>query len=195
MSNIVIIQGHPDPNQNHQDHSLIENYIKGAESQNHKVELINIANLDFPLLRTSESWKKGKSDTPKQLVPIQDAIANSDHIVLIYPLWLGTMPALLKGFLEQVLRPGFAIEENSKGFPKGLLRNKSSHIIITMGMPAFIYRFYFFSHSLRSLKRNILNFVGIKKIKTTIIGSVETLNENSISKWFNQMKKAGEVAN
>ncbi len=63
-----------------------------------------------------------------------------------------------------------------------------------MGMPAFVYRFFFFSHSLRSLKRNILNLVGIKKIKCTLIGSVENADKNKQSNWFKKMKKQGQQA-
>ena len=193
MSKLVIIQGHPDPKQNHLDHALIASYIEGARTANHQVTLINIAELEFPLLQSNESFQKGKEDTPENLKPVQNAITESDHIVIIYPLWLGTMPALLKGFLEQLLRPGFAISYE-KGLPQGLLKNKTAHIIITMGMPAFIYRFYFFSHSLRSLKRNILNLVGIKTIKTTLIGSVANADETAKKKWFEKMKQAGRKA-
>lgn len=156
MSNILIIQGHPDTQKNHLCHELISSYISGAEIADHSIKLYNIASIEFPLLRSKEDWEKGKEGTPENLKEIQEALMESDHIVIIYPLWLGTMPALLKGFLEQLLRPGVAITYK-KGYPQGLLENKSAHIIITMGMPALVYRFFFFSHSLRCLKRNILN--------------------------------------
>lgn len=38
----------------------------------------------------------------------QASIRQADHLVIIHPLWLGSVPALLKGFLEQVFHPGFA---------------------------------------------------------------------------------------
>lgn len=193
MSNILIIQGHPDTQENHLCHELISSYISGAEIADHSIKLYNIASIEFPLLRSKEDWEKGKEGTPENLIEIQEALIESDHIVIIYPLWLGTMPALLKGFLEQLLRPGVAITYK-KGYPQGLLENKSAHIIITMGMPALVYRFFFFSHSLRNLKRNILKLVGIKDIKCTIIGSVENTEKIKQSKWFEKMKKHGKNA-
>ncbi len=193
MSNILIIQGHPDTQENHLCHELISSYINGAEIADHSIKLYNIASIEFPLLRSKEDWEKGKEGTPENLKEIQEALMESDHIVIIYPLWLGTMPALLKGFLEQLLRPGVAITYK-KEYPQGLLENKSAHIIITMGMPGLIYRFFFFSHSLRNLKRNILNLIGIKKIKCTIIGSVENTHKIKQSKWFEKMKKHGKNA-
>ncbi|MGH1407777.1 MAG: NAD(P)H-dependent oxidoreductase [Rhodomicrobiaceae bacterium] len=193
MSNILIIQGHPDTQETHLCHELISSYISAAKIADHSIKLYNIASIEFPLLRSKEDWEKGKEGTPENLKEIQEALMESDHIVIIYPLWLGTMPALLKGFLEQLLRPGVTITYK-KGYPQGLLENKSAHIIITMGMPALIYRFFFFSHSLRNLKRNILNLIGIKKIKCTLIGSVENADKKKQSKWFDKMKKNGKNA-
>ncbi len=56
------------------------------------------------------------------------------------------------------------------GMPKKLLAGKSACVVITMGMPAFIYRWYFGAHGLKNLKRNILGFCGVGPIKDTLIG-------------------------
>ena len=58
------------------------------------------------------------------------------HLVIFYPLWLGSMPALLEGFLEQALRPGFAIGKVESGTSwKKLLTGTSARIVVAMGMP------------------------------------------------------------
>ncbi|MDR4471425.1 MAG: NAD(P)H-dependent oxidoreductase [Nitrospira sp.] len=68
--------------------------------------MIEVARLEFPLLRTKAEFEHGvPSDSIKQA---QDAIRWADHLVIVYPLWLGSMPALLKAFFEQVFRPGNA---------------------------------------------------------------------------------------
>jgi putative NADPH-quinone reductase len=77
---------------------------------------------------------------------------------LIFPLWRGTMPALLKAFIEQVMRPGVAIEYRKHGFPRGVLAGRSARLVVTMGMPAMIYRWYFRVHGVRGLERSILRF-------------------------------------
>ena len=43
------------------------------------------------------------------------------------------------------------------------MSGKSARIVVTMGMPGFWYRWYFRAHSLRSLQRNILKFVGFRQ--------------------------------
>ncbi len=193
MSKIVFIQGHPDPSNARFCHALANAYIEGAQQAGHKVDLVNIAHLDFPFLRTQEEWMQGAESIPKALSEAKKALTDADHVVLIYPLWLGTMPALVKGFLEQLLRPGIALDYE-KGFPQGLLKGKSARIIITMGMPALAYRWYFMAHSLKNLERNVLRMVGIKPIRSTLLGMVESVSQKKRGKWLEQMRALGAQA-
>ena len=164
---IAIIQGHPDSSTRHFCHALADEYAKGAEDGGHDVMRIEVASLEFPLLRTKEEFEKGRP--PEAIMRAQEAVAWADHLVIIYPLWLGSMPALLKGFFEQLLRPGFAFEyQKSGGMAKKLLTGKSARIVVTMGMPAFVYRWIFSAHSLKSLIRNTLRFCGVGPVKSTL---------------------------
>ncbi|HUI20752.1 MAG TPA: NAD(P)H-dependent oxidoreductase [Methylocella sp.] len=191
---IAIIQGHPDAAGHHLCHALADAYAKGAEAAGHQVLRIETAQLDFPLLRTREEFNRASA--PSILQPAQEAIANADHLVIIYPLWLGSMPALLKAFLEQVFRPGFAFEltDPAHGKLTRLLKGKSARVIVTMGMPAFIYRWYFGAHGLRSLERNILRFCGIGPIKESLVGMVDTMSDAKREKWLANMAELGRLA-
>lgn len=189
MSNIVIIRGHPDPTGTRLCHALAAAYGQGARSAGHSVVDLDIAGMDFPILRTQDEWLQGARGTPASLVEAQSACAAADHLVLIYPLWLGAMPALLKGFLEQVFRPGVALAYGD-GLPKPLFAGKSARIMITMGMPALAYRWFYFAHSLKNLERNILGFVGIKPVRSTLFGMVDAADEKQRGKW---LKKAADL--
>ena len=192
IKRIAIIQGHPDATARHFCHALADEYAKGAEDGGHDVMRIEVAALDFPLLRTKQDFEQGRP--PEAIKRAQDAVAWADHLVIIYPLWLGSMPALLKGFLEQLLRPGFAFEyAPSGGVAKKLLTGKSARIVVTMGMPAFVYRWVFFAHSLKSLTRNMLRFCGIGPVMSTIIGSIEGLSERQRNEWLDEMRGLGDV--
>jgi len=189
---IAIIQGHPDAQTRHFGHALADEYAKGCEDGGHEVKRIEVAELDFPLLRTKEEFEKGQP--PDSITEAQNTIAWADHLVIIYPLWHGTMPALLKAFLEQVLRPGFAFEYDESGrFPKKRLMGKSARVVVTMGMLAFIYRWFFFAHGLKTLERNILGFCGIGPVKSTLIGSIEGLTERQRDDWLDEMRGLGEL--
>ncbi len=187
---IVIIQGHPDAGARHFGHALADEYAKGGEDGGHEVKRIDVARLDFPLLRTKEEFEKGTP--PEAIKQAEEAIRWATHLVILYPLWLGSMPALLKAFFEQTFRPGFAFEyQRSGGMAKKLLEGKSARIVVTMGMPAFVYRWIFMAHSLKSLRRNILGFCGIGPIKSTLIGSVESLTETQRMEWLDELRGLG----
>ncbi len=193
--NILIIQGHPDPEAVHFGHALARKYMEAAQRAGHELRQISVASLEFPLLRTKQDFEQGKP--PSSIEAAQHSIEWAGHIVIFYPLWLGCMPALLKGFLEQVFRPGFgfATAETGKGMPwKEKLAGKTAHIIVTMGMPAFFYRWYFRAHSLKSLKRNILGFCGIKTVGESLIGLVEAKNGAAREKWLKKMAILGAKA-
>jgi len=189
---VTIIDAHPDPEQAHFGHALAEAYAQGARESGHDVRLIRLGDLDVPLLRSQHEWEKGT--LPPQLRESQDAVGWAEHLVIIYPLWLGDMPAVLKAFLEQVARPGFAFKYSSSGMGIQLLKGKSARVIVTMGMPAFVYRWYFGAHSLKSLKRNILNFVGIKPVRTTIIGRIAGISDAKHRQWLETIRTYGRQA-
>jgi putative NADPH-quinone reductase len=157
------------------------------------VRTIAVALLEFPLLRTREDFQDHEPP-----VPIRDCqrdLAWADHWLILYPLWLGSMPAVLKGFFEQVLRPGFAFDAAVKRrLPRKLLRGKSARIVVTMGMPAFFYRWYFRAHSLKSLERNILAFCGIHPVQASTVGMVEGLSEEKRTRWLSRMEALGRAA-
>jgi putative NADPH-quinone reductase len=187
---VAIVQGHPDPVGGHLCHALADAYAEGAIAAGHWVSRIDIAQLDVPLLHSQQEFESGV--VPPSLVPARDALVSAEHIVLVFPLWLGTMPALVKAFLEQVMRPGVAFAYQTKGMPKKLLSGRSAHIIVTMGMPAFAYRWFYFAHGIRCLKRNILKFVGIKPVRETFIGMVQSTDDMHRKHWLVQMKVFGE---
>jgi putative NADPH-quinone reductase len=169
-----VIDGHPDPVR-HYCHALADAYIEGASSGGHETRLLRLGELEIPILRSQAEWREGLP--APDVVRVQEAIKWAEHVVFVYPLWLGDVPAYFKALLEQVLRPGFALPE-TPGLGGGLLKGRSARIVVTMGMPAFFYNLFFLAHSVKSLKRNVLQFVGFGPVRTTLIGMVEGTDES-----------------
>jgi putative NADPH-quinone reductase len=193
LRRILLIEGHPDPSAERLNHALAAAYADGAMTAGHEVRRIAVGGIDFPLLKIAEAWNHGA--LPPTLQPAQDGIAWAEHVVIFFPLWLGDMPALLKAFLEQVARPGFAVgPEGPKPFGRKPLSGRSARVVVTMGMPALAYRWYFRAHSVKSLERNILGFVGFAPIHETLIGSVEGLGPAGVARWLGKLKKLGTQA-
>jgi putative NADPH-quinone reductase len=192
---ILIIDGHPDQKAGHYLHALSSAYRDGAQAGGHLVRGIVVSELWFPLLRTSEDFRSGTP--PEGIRKAQEWFEWADHVVILFPLWLGSMPALLKGFFEQVFRPGFAFTTTGgRLFPrkKRLLAGKSVRIIVTMGMPAWFYRWYFRAHSVKSLRRNILAACGLKPIRASCVGPVETMSQASRGNWLSKVQRLGALA-
>lgn len=194
MSSVLIVQAHPDGGTRHYCHALAEAYATGAVSAGHMLKEINLGEFDVPLLRSQAQWES-RENLPDFVINAQRMIEEADHIVFIYPLWLGSMPALLKAWLEQVLRADFAfsIVPNGMGWD-ARLGGRSARIVVTMGMPAFFYRLFYMSHSLRAFERNVLKFAGVKPLRHSVIGSVESKSPKGREKWLSRMAKYGEAA-
>jgi putative NADPH-quinone reductase len=190
---ILLIQGHPDPAGRHFGHALADAYAEGAQAAGHAVRRIEVSALDFPLLRSQAEWLHGS--LPAGLVQAQAYIGWAQHLVLCFPLWMGDMPALLKGFLEQVARPGFAFTQPEPGsLGKKGLTGRSARVVVTMGMPAAVYRYYFRAHSVKSLERNILGFMGIAPVHSTLIGNAEGADSKPRGRWLLQLRELGAQA-
>jgi putative NADPH-quinone reductase len=191
---ILIIQAHPDNTEAHLLHALANAYADGARDAGHEVRWTQVAELDFPLLRSQKEWEHGA--LPASLKQAQEDIGWSEHIAIFFPLWLGDMPAMLKAFLEQVARPGFAFKykEGGVAFAEKGLTGRSARVIVTMGMPAIVYRLYFRAHSVKSLERNILGFVGIAPVNETLIGMVGNVKPDHAAKLLKKLRGLGSRA-
>jgi len=188
---ILVLQGHPDPSSAHLGDALADAYVAAAKEAGHEVRAVRIADLVFPLLRSQASWQS--AEPPEALRPAQQAIGWAEHLVLFFPLWLGGMPAYTKGFLEQVARPGFALARDAKNPLKArLLQGRSARLVVTMGMPALVYRYYFRAHSIKALERNILGFVGIAPIHRNLVGMIEGMTDVQRERWLETLRGLGE---
>jgi putative NADPH-quinone reductase len=187
---ILLLDGHPDPSDERFVHALAAAYRGGAEQGKHEVRYIRVADLEFPLLRTQADYETGRPVAA--IRSCQSALEWANHVVIIYPLWLGSMPALLKALLEQALRPGFAFSTAALGYrPLKLLGDKTAHIIVTTGMPGLIYRWYFRAHSVRSLERNVLRYIGFRRVRSTVIGNVAGMSSDRRATWLDRMRILG----
>jgi putative NADPH-quinone reductase len=191
MTRITIIDGHPDAAHPHFIHALADAYAQGAEEAGHQARRVTVGALDFPLLRSQAEWKE--SEIPPDIAAAQEALTWAEHLVILYPMWLGDVPALLKAFLEQVARPDFAFRYRDNGFPEKLLAGRSARVVVTMGMPGLFYKLLYRAHSLKSLERNILKFVGIAPVHHSVIGAVEGKAEHR-QRWLERMRVLGRRA-
>jgi putative NADPH-quinone reductase len=189
MARIVVIVGHALSGT--YCGALAEAYVRGAERAGHEISLFNTASMAFdPVLR---GGYRTLQPLEPDLAAARAAIQGADHMVFIFPLWLGTLPAIFKGFLERVIQPDIFEPAKTGKFAKPW-KGKSARIVMTMGMPGFVYRWYFGAHALKMLKRNILGFLGVGPIRSTLHGSIQTASGEKRAQWLVDMEALGRVA-
>jgi NAD(P)H dehydrogenase (quinone) len=189
MARIAIIVGHA--RHNTFCEALGRAYRRGAQTGGHEAALFVTSVMTFdPVLH--EGFEQVQP-LEKDLQAAHDAMLAADHLVIIFPLWLGAMPAILKGFLERVLQPEMVDAARQRKFVKPL-QGKSCRIIVTMGMPGFVYRWWFGAYAVKTLKRNILGFVGAGPIRTTVYGNIEGVTAERRQEWIGEVEEFGRGA-
>ena len=124
-----------------------------------------------------------------------ETLASCDHLVLIFPLWCGDMPAMLKGFIERILQPDLIARENTENAMNWhIFANKTARIVMTMGMPVSIYRWWYGGYALKLLTRNILHFIGIKPVRHTLYGMIGTSKPAARERWLREIEALGKTA-
>ncbi|MEQ8404317.1 MAG: NAD(P)H-dependent oxidoreductase [Oceanicaulis sp.] len=170
---ICLLNAHPDPDPARFCHALADAYQGGAEAAGHEVTRFNVGALPVGVLQSAKAFAEPPGEAVRA---VQDALRDADHFVMVYPLWLGTLPAAAKAFLEQLARANFLIEtaSESQAWPQRKMKGKSARLIVTMGMPGFAYRLFFRSHSLKALEAGVLGLSGFKPVRDSVFGAVET---------------------
>ena len=130
--NVLVILAHPQPGSF--NHSLAAAVLKVFETAGHVVVFHDLCAERFdPYLPGPEI----PQDAPLEpwLQRHCDELAAADGIVIIHPNWWGQPPAILKGWIDRVIRPGVAYEfedgDNGEGTPVGLLRARIAVVFNT----------------------------------------------------------------
>ncbi len=179
---ICVIDGHPDPDDSRLIHALCDEYCAGATKGGHEISRIDIARLDCKPLK----YKSDFDIDPDSTVQRERAkLITAEHVVLMFPLWLGSMPAATRAFFEQMARGEFFLEANEDAghkWPKRMMKGKSARIVVTMGMPAIAYKTLFAGASLKAVERGLFGISGFKPVRHTVLGNVDggTEEQNKI---------------
>lgn len=176
MKKILVINGHPDAAPQRLSGALATAYQQGAEASGCMVRRIDVGNVHLSILRNAAEFSEKSKDPP--IIEAQAAFLEADHLVFIFPLWLGSPPALLKAFLEQVARGQFLLREHKGGFPLGGLKGRSARVIVTMGMPPLFYRILFGARGVKAFAQGILRLSGLSPVRISYFGGPDITPPN-----------------
>ncbi|MBW8328109.1 MAG: NAD(P)H-dependent oxidoreductase [Thiobacillus sp.] len=188
--NVLIILGHPRTDS--LCGALADAYDKGARAAGTVVRRLDLATLDFdPDVHTISPNQQTFEDDIRQA---RELILWAEHLVFVYPTWWGTLPALLKGFLDRVLTPGFAFNtcEGGTGY-QGLLGGRSAQLITTMDTPPLIHRLVYRQPGRNAMARATLGFCDIRPVRSLVCGSVKDSSLQQRQQWLEQARRQGRA--
>lgn len=184
---VLIINGHPD--EKSFNFALSEEYAKGALDGGAKVEVINVKDLDFnPNL---EFGYRKSMDLEPDIEKSIEKIKWANHLVFIHPVWWGSFPAILKGFIDRVFLPKVAFDYKD-GVIEKLLKYKSARIIATMDQPGWYYKSINSEPSTKQLKNTTLKFCGVSPVKVSYFGIIITSTKEKREKWLKSAFNLGK---
>ncbi|MEI6758417.1 MAG: NAD(P)H-dependent oxidoreductase [Chlorobium sp.] len=188
---ILIILGHPSSKSF--CGALADAYEKGAKAAGHEVQRISLGTLSFdPILHNGYATIQ---PLEPDLLAAQAALIRAQHIVFVYPVWWGAMPALLKGFIDRVFLPGFAFKfhDNSMRWDR-LLSGRSAHLLVTMDTPPWYFRWVNHMPGHHQMRRTILGFCGIKPVIISNFGPIKDASDQKRAKWLARANSYGKNA-
>ena len=184
--NVLIISGHP--RKNSFSEAIVNAYVSGAIEAGVAVKKIFLSELTFNLNVTHTS--PGRQFSEPEVLEAQHLILWSEHVVFVYPTWWGTMPALLKGFIDRVFTEGFAFNEIEGGTGYSpLLRGRSAQIITTMDTPYLIYQIVYRAPGHNAMKRAILEFCGFEMARTLTFSQIKHSGTCQRERWLNKVRR------
>jgi 1,4-dihydroxy-2-naphthoate octaprenyltransferase len=184
---VLIIVGHP--RKASFCGALARAYRKGAARTGVELRELWLADLRFD--RDVHSFDPEVQPVEKDVRRAKELIAWADHLVFVYPTWWGTMPGLLKGFLDRVLAPGFAFEDLPNGGWRPLLRGKSADLITTMDTPGWAYRWIYRAPGHNAMRRASLGFCGIATSRVLRFGPIKDSLPERRQAWLEVAERRG----
>lgn len=191
MKRLLVINGNP--KEQSLCKALSESYVAGVKKSGFHVDLINLGDSSFdPILKSGYESNQNLEDS---LEEIKVKIQNSEHVVFVFPVWWGSVPAVLKGALDRIFLPGFAFKYK-KGdlLPKRLLKGRTARIIVTMDTPVWYYKLIYGSPATKMMKKTVLEFCGFSPVKVTEFGAVLKSGDDKRKKWIAKVNRYGVLA-
>ncbi|MDN4084110.1 NAD(P)H-dependent oxidoreductase [Paenibacillus polymyxa] len=185
---ILVVQGNPVTSS--YGEALAQSYVKGAKAAGAEVRLLQLSALDFnPNLL---GGYRNKLPLEPDLIQAQESIKWAEHLVFVFPIWWGSLPALMKGFIDRTFMPGFAFKyQKGKPLPDKLLKGRTARLITTMDGPYWYYRFFQGQPGHRMMKDSTLHLCGVKPVRSTTIDLMNKRTDQQRNEWLSKVEQLG----
>jgi len=187
---ISVILAHPD--RGSFNHAIAQTVCRTLERAGHTVCFHDLCAESFnPLLSAAEL--DSKAQLPPDLAGYCDELRRADGLVVVHPNWWGQPPAVMKGWIDRVFRPGVAYKfmegDSGEGVPIGLLRVKTAIVFNTSNTPPEREMREFGDPLDRLWKKCILEFCGVQRILSQTFSVVTTSTPEQRAAWLGRVEE------
>jgi putative NADPH-quinone reductase len=174
----LVIDGHPNPD------SLSAALAARYAAECDDARLLAVRDMDFdPILhRGYRGDQPVEADVASALAALKDA----EHVVIVTPVWWGSVPALLKGFLDRTLMYGEAFAYQPNGTPIPLLRGRTGRLIVTSDSPRW-YLPLVGDTTVRHMRTTTMRFCGIRPVRLTRVTAVRKADAEQRRRWLDKV--------
>ena len=187
---ISIILAHPDPGSF--NHVIAQTAGETIRANGHDVFFHDLYREKFdPLLQQKEIDRDAK--LPSVIKRHCDEIAVADGIVIVHPNWWGQPPAILKGWVDRVIRPGVAYEflegDSGEGVPRGLLKARTALVFNTSNTESQREKDVF-ADPLETIWKNcIFGLCGVANFHRRMFNVMVTSSEAVRTTWLDSVRR------
>lgn len=187
---ILVILGHPHTGSF--NHAIAQTVVQTLESLEHQVIFHDLYREGFdPILNHAEVPKEGP--VPPEIEKHCRELASTDGIIIVHPNWWGQPPAILKGWVDRVIRPGVAYEfeeqDSGEGVPLGRLKARAA-IVFNTGNTSDRRERETFGDPLELIwKKCIFDLCGVKNFHRRLFGVIVTSTLEQRKKWLDEVRE------
>lgn len=190
---ISIILAHP--SKDSFNHAIAKTAAEVLIRQNHKIFYHDLYDEKFnPLLETEEIPKNGI--VPDEIKKYCSELTQSDGVLIIHPNWWGQPPAILKGWIDRIIRPGVAYEflegDEGDGIPNGLLKCQTAIVFNTSDTSTKRENEVFGDPLERIWKYCIFDLCGVKNFYRRMFNIIVTSSGEQRKEWLKEVESTIE---
>lgn len=184
----AVIYAHPNPNSF--NGAILNQVIKALEDGKHSYDVIDLYKDRFdPILLFDEKKRRSDMKHDPETAEYRRIVKNADHLIFIYPLWWGGMPAIMKGFIDRVFTAGEAYTYQGK-LPKGLLKARTASVYYTADAPSWYLRFWRRDADWVTVKDVMLKFCGVRRVRRLLFAGVKDSSEEKRTQWLDRVYRS-----
>jgi putative NADPH-quinone reductase len=187
---ISVILAHP--NKKSFNHAIATTSIEMLKQNSHKVYFHDLYEEKFnPILPTEEIPKMVA--LPSSIEKHCKEISEVDGIIVIHPNWWGQPPAILKGWVDRVIRLGVAYEflgdDTGEGVPHGLLKAKFALVFNTSNTETVREKIVF-GDPLETIWKNcVFDLCGVKNFYRKMFNIIVTSSMEQRKEWLQEVRQ------